>query len=52
MTDQHQEVEAAMAALEEIEGRPVEEHPEVFDRVHARLRRALEETPAAPAEPS
>lgn len=35
-------VEEAMTALEQIEGRPVEEHPEVFDRVHGELRRALD----------
>ena len=34
-------VDAALARLEGLEERPVEEHPEVFEAVHGALRSAL-----------
>ncbi|GAA2120455.1 hypothetical protein [Nocardioides bigeumensis] len=34
-------VDAALARLEGLEERPVEEHPEVFEAVHGALRGAL-----------
>ncbi|MFP5021530.1 hypothetical protein [Pseudonocardia phyllosphaerae] len=35
------DVEAAVAALEDLADKPVAEHPEVFEAVHAALGRAL-----------
>jgi hypothetical protein len=39
------EVDAVLASLEGLDGRPVAEHVEVFEKAHERLRRALD-TPA------
>lgn len=41
-------VDGAVARLEELSERPVSEHVEVFDDIHARLRDALGETAAEP----
>lgn len=35
------DVEEAVAALDDLDGRPVAEHPAAFERVHAALGRAL-----------
>lgn len=35
------DVEEAVAALDELGGRPVSEHPAAFERVHAALGQAL-----------
>jgi hypothetical protein len=37
----HLEVDAVVAALEELDGRPVAEHVAVFESAHDRLRAAL-----------
>jgi hypothetical protein len=39
--DPHHGVERAMAALDGLAGRPLAEHVEVFERVHAALGEAL-----------
>lgn len=39
------EVDAVLASLDGLDGRPVAEHVEVFEKAHERLRRALD-TPA------
>jgi hypothetical protein len=39
------EVDAVLASLDGLDGRPVAEHVEVFEKAHDRLRRALD-TPA------
>lgn len=44
--DPHRDVERAMAALDGLADRPLAEHVEVFERVHAALGEAL----AAPAD--
>lgn len=36
------DVDEVMRSLEELEGRPVEEHVGVFETAHERLRRALD----------
>jgi hypothetical protein len=40
------EVDAVLASLDGLDGRPVAEHVEVFEKAHERLRRALD----APAD--
>ena len=40
------EVDSVLASLEGLDGRPVAEHVEVFEKAHERLRRALD----APAD--
>ncbi|MEV1294021.1 hypothetical protein [Pseudonocardia sp. NPDC049635] len=35
------DVEAAVAGLDDLDGRPVSEHPAAFERVHGALGRAL-----------
>jgi hypothetical protein len=44
-------VDEVIAAVEELEERPLEEHVGVFETAHAELRRALDDTdrPADPA---
>lgn len=42
------EVDEVIAAVEELEDRPLEEHVGVFETAHAELRRALD-TPTGPA---
>lgn len=36
------DVDEVMRSVEELEGRPVEEHAQVFETAHERLRRALD----------
>lgn len=36
-------VDAAVARLTALEGRPVDEHVEIFDDIHVRFREALED---------
>ena len=43
------EVDEVIAAVEELEDRPIEEHVGVFEAAHDRLRRALDR-PAGPAD--
>jgi hypothetical protein len=38
------EVDAVIAAVEQLEERPIEEHVGVFETAHDRLRRALDDT--------
>ena len=40
-------VDAALAALEGLPERPVDEHPEVYESVHRQLQAALADTPDA-----
>lgn len=40
-------VDSVIAAIEGLEGRPVEEHVAAFERAHDELRRALDGTPDA-----
>ena len=42
-------VDAVIAAVEELEERPIEEHVGVFEQAHEQLRRALDGQPADPA---
>ena len=42
------EADQVIAAVEELEDRPIEEHVGVFEAAHERLRRALD-TPADPS---
>ena len=44
------EVDAVLADVESLAGRPVEEHVEVFERAHETLRRALDV--ASPTDPA
>jgi hypothetical protein len=37
------DVDAVLEAVEELEGRPLEEHVAVFEDAHGRLRRALDD---------
>jgi hypothetical protein len=43
--------DAAVARLDDLRGRPVGEHVEVYDDIHARLRDALEDAAVEPASP-
>ena len=43
-------IDEVIAAVEELEDRPIEEHVGVFETAHERLRRALDE-PADPDAP-
>ena len=43
------DVDTVIAAVEELEDRPIEEHVGVFETAHEQLRRALDR-PADPAE--
>jgi len=45
------EVDAVIAAVEELEDRPIEEHVGVFETAHERLRRALDHPDGGPAGP-
>jgi hypothetical protein len=45
-------VDEVIAAVEQLEERPIEEHVGVFETAHEQLRRALDSLPSAPAEPS
>ncbi len=38
------EVDEVLAAIESLEGRPVEEHPAAFEAAHEQLRRSLDGT--------
>lgn len=38
-------VDSVVEAVEALEGRPVDEHVEVFERAHEQLRRALDDAP-------
>ena len=42
-------VDTVIAAVEELEERPIEEHVGVFEQAHEQLRRALDGQPADPA---
>ncbi|MCW2843109.1 MAG: hypothetical protein JWN22_1025 [Nocardioides sp.] len=42
------DVDAVIAAVEELEDRPVEEHVGVFESAHEQLRRALDHQPGRP----
>ena len=44
-------VDAAVARLHDLQDRPVGEHVEVYDDIHARLRDALEDAAVEPASP-
>jgi hypothetical protein len=44
-------VDAVIAAVEDLEGRPLEEHAAVFTLAQERLRRALDQDPDAAPEP-
>lgn len=45
----HPEVDAALASLEGLQDKPVEEHAAVFEAAHERLRVVLSEGAEAPA---
>lgn len=38
-------VDSVVEAVEGLEGRPVDEHVEVFEQAHEQLRRALDDAP-------
>ena len=42
----HPDVDAALASLEDLDGRPVDEHVAVFESAHERLRGALSDAEA------
>ena len=42
-----EEVDDVLASLLGLDGRPVEDHPAVFERAHDRLRQALDGPPGA-----
>ncbi|MCW2843116.1 MAG: hypothetical protein JWN22_1032 [Nocardioides sp.] len=42
------DVDAVLAAVEQLEDRPVEEHVGVFEGAHEQLRRALDHQPGPP----
>ena len=42
-----QSVDSVVGDVEALEGRPVVEHVEVFERAHEELRRALDDTASA-----
>jgi hypothetical protein len=44
------DVDEVIAAVEELEERPIEEHVGVFEAAHDRLRRALDNPAVPPAE--
>ena len=44
------EVDEVIAAVEELEERPLEEHVGVFETAHAELRRALDTPAGQPAD--
>jgi len=44
-------VDEVIAAVEELEERPIEEHVGVFETAHEQLRRALDAQPAQPPAP-
>jgi hypothetical protein len=48
-TTGHPDVDAVVASLEELDGRPVAEHVAVFESAHDRLRSALAEAGNDPA---
>lgn len=43
-------VDSVIVAIEDLEGRPVEEHVAAFEQAHDQLRRALDASPAAPTD--
>jgi hypothetical protein len=45
-------VDEVLAAVEELEERPIEEHVAVFETAHTELRRALDADPASDVPPS
>jgi hypothetical protein len=45
------DIDEVIAAVEELEDRPIEEHVGVYETAHDRLRRALDR-PSDPAEPA
>lgn len=48
-TTGHPEVDAVLASLDALQGKPVEEHAAVFEVAHDRLRAVLSEGAEAPA---
>ena len=46
-------VDDVVASVDALDGRPLDEHAEVYEQAHQRLRRALDETdqPASPEPP-